>query len=256
VAPARPVSRRHILTGSAGLFIFSPVRRARAVPANEIRIAFIGDSMSDGIWGGIVRATAKENCLKFTFGRYGENGTGLTRQDKFNWAEEAKSIVAEFHPDLVVVSIGLNDIQSIVEANRTRTNYGTPAWSKKYGEMVGTLLQSLSASRAGILWIGNPILRNPAANSAAQERNNIIAEAIGAFGPPARYVKPWQLNGSGEDSFQAFGVGPSGSRVQLRASDGIHFTTIGYDVVAAYLLPIFIDQLQQSKIEVVFPCSK
>src|ERR1700740_558527 len=83
VAPARPVSRRHILTGSAGLFIFSPVRRARAVPANEIRIAFIGDSMSDGIWGGIVRATAKENCLKFTFGRYGENGTGLTWTDMF-----------------------------------------------------------------------------------------------------------------------------------------------------------------------------
>jgi hypothetical protein len=93
-------------------------------------------------------------------GKEGKHQTGLTRQNKFNWAEEAKSIVADFHPDLVVVSLGLNDIQSIVEANRTRTNYGTPAWSKKYGEMVGTLLQSLSAAPAGILWIGNPVHRD------------------------------------------------------------------------------------------------
>ncbi len=122
--------------------------------------------------------------------------------------------------------------------------------------MVTTFLDSLSTVPAGILWIGNPVLRDTAANTAAQERNSIIAEAIGIFGPPARYVKPWQLNATSEDSFQAFGPGISGSRVQLRASDGIHFTTIGYDVVAAYLLPTFIDQLQKHKIEVVFPCPK
>ena len=252
----RLVSRRHVLIGCVVLLTHTPGTRAQAAPANEIRIAFIGDSMSDGYWGGIVRATSKDNCQKYTLGRYGENGTGLTRQDKFNWAEEAKSILADFHPDLVVVSLGLNDVQSIVEANRTRTNFGSPAWSKKYREMVTTFLESLSTVPAGILWIGNPVLRDTAANSAAQERNKIIAEAIGIFGPPARYVKPWQLSESGEDTFQAFGPGISGSRVQLRASDGVHFTALGYDVVAAYLLPIFIDQLQKHNIEVVFPCRK
>jgi uncharacterized protein len=256
VALDRSVSRRRVLIGCVALFTPRLDRHARAAPANEIRIAFIGDSMSDGYWGGVVRATAKENCQKFAFGRYGENGSGLTRQDKFNWVEEAKSVVADFHPDLVVVSLGLNDVQSIVDANRIRTSFGSPAWSKKYREMVTTLLESLSTVPAGILWIGNPILRDSPANSAAQERNNIVAEAIGIFGPPARYVKPWQLYESGEDTFQAYGPDASGSRVQLRASDGVHFTTIGYDVVAAYLLPIFIDQLQKNEFEVVFPCPK
>lgn len=249
------VSRRHILEFAAFLTLTSSACNAAAA-AKEIRIAFLGDSMSDGIWGAVSRATAKEKCQTFNLGRYGENGTGLTRSDKFNWADEAKSIIADFHPDLVVVSLGLNDSQGIVEANRTHTAYGTSAWAKKYAELVVALLKSVSTVPAGVVWIGNPALRDQAANTAMKERNRIVAKAIRTFGSPARYIEPWQLNALGEDTFQAFGPDVSGSRIQLRASDGVHFTLIGYDLVLGYLLPIFIDQLQKNGIEVVYPCPK
>jgi uncharacterized protein len=250
-----PVSRRHLLEFAAVITLASNARAA-AAPAKEIRIAFLGDSMSDGIWGAISRATTKEKCQAFNLGRYGEVGTGLTRPDKFDWASEAKSIMADFHPDLVVVSLGLNDSQGIVEVNRTRTAYETAAWVKKYAEQVAALLKCVSTAPAGVLWVGNPVLRDQTANTAMQKRNKIVAEAVEAFGSPARYVEPWHLTTSGEDTFQAFGPDASGSRIQFRASDGVHFTTIGYDLVSAYLLPIFIDQLQKNGIEVVYPCPK
>jgi uncharacterized protein len=253
------ISRRSVLVSAA--VIAAGILGSGTAKATEkpIKIAFLGDSMSDGIWGGILRLTSKESCLKdrFVLGRYGENGTGLTRVDKFDWPTETKAIFTEFHPDLILVSMGLNDNQGIVERTKAHTEYGTPAWTTKYGNIVTEFLTIASVAPAGVLWIGNPILRDKAAQSAAQERNRLYAEVVAGLGnDKIQYVKPWQLNGAGDDSFQAYGADQNGFRAQLRAPDGIHFTAVGYDLVAAYLMPIILDHLRKSEIDIALPCTK
>jgi hypothetical protein len=255
------VSRRSFLAGCAVIAteVLYPLEAMGAGSEKPVRIAFLGDSMSDGIWSGLVRLTSKEACLKdrFTLGRYGENGTGFTRSDKFDWPTETKVIIEEFHPDLIVVSMGLNDAQSIVERSKARTDYGKPAWSKKYEDIVAEFLASASAAPAGVLWVGNPVLRDKTSQSAAQERNRLYSDAIAGFGnPKVFYVKPWQLNAAGDDSFQAYGPDPNGSRAQIRAADEVHFTSLGYDLVGAYLMPIILDHLRKSEIDIVYPCVK
>src|SRR5438309_59202 len=144
----QPWSRRGFLRRALGVGCigaalgFDGVAPAFAVPSDELRIALFGDSMIDGIWGGLLRAVQKENCAQggIKLGRYGMIGTGLTR--------------------------------------------------------------------------------------------------------------------SGEDAFQSYGPDASGSRIQIRASDGIHFTTAGYDMVTAYLLPKIIAHLKANKLEIAYPCQK
>ena len=57
--------------------------------APVIHIAFVGDSMADGLWGAMFRRLGKDKCLadKVKLLRKAKNGTGLTRLDQFNWVD-------------------------------------------------------------------------------------------------------------------------------------------------------------------------
>jgi uncharacterized protein len=226
----------------------------------EIRIAFAGDSMADGMWGGLVRATSNDACLKghFTLGRFGENGTGLTRADKFNWGEETKKIVSTFAPDLLITSFGLNDRQGVVEPDKvTRVELGGAEWPKRYSAHISSVLAEGSVGKAGLLWVGLPVLRDKVSQTDAQEKNRLYLENVQSFNSPkVRFVEPWRLAPEGEDTFKPFGAGLSGETVALRSTDGIHFTSAGYDLVAAYLLPRIVAHLEAQGVAVPHPCPK
>jgi hypothetical protein len=260
-----PWSRREFLRRAFGIGCigaalgFDGIAPAFAAPSEEVRIALLGDSMIDGIWGGLLRAVQKENCAQggIKLGRYGMIGTGLTRADKYDWTEEAKKILANFQPELVLVSLGLNDRQAIVSSTKERTEYNTPEWTARYREAATTFIRTAGAAPAGLLWVGLPSMRDPVAQSDAQEKNRIFSDAVQAVHDPRiEYIEPWRLTGSGEEAFQAYGPDASGSRIQVRASDGVHFTTAGYDMVAAYLLPKIIAHLKANKVEIAYPCRK
>ena len=226
----------------------------------EIRIAFAGDSLADGMWGGLVRATSSDACLKghFTLGRFGENGTGLSRADKFNWADETKRIIANFNPDLVIVSFGLNDRQGVVEPDHTtRVELGAPEWPKRYSNHVMSVLAEASVGRAGLLWVGLPVLRDKVSQTDAQEKNRLYFENVQNFNSPkVRFVEPWRLAPEGDDVFKPYGPGPSGDTVALRSTDGIHFTSAGYDLVAAYLMPRILAHLDGQQVMTPRPCPR
>ncbi len=252
-------------TVALGAALLAPARSMAQGPAQqtgngEIRIAFAGDSMADGIWGGLVRATSNDTCLKghFTLGRFGENGTGLTRADKFNWAEETKKIIASFSPALVIVSFGLNDRQGVVEPDRvTRVELGGAEWPRRYSSHITSVLAEASVGKAGLLWVGLPVLRDKVSQTDAQEKNRLYLENVQNFNSPkVRFVEPWRLAPEGDDVFKPFGPGPSGETVALRSTDGIHFTSAGYDSVAAYLLPRIIAHLEGQQVTTPHPCPK
>jgi hypothetical protein len=114
----------------------------------------------------------------------------------------------------------------------------SPDYSARYKERVTAVLKSAVASKAGLLWIGLPAMRDAAPDKDAREKNRMFAEAIAEFGDRSQqYVPPWRLNEVGEDKFASYGPDQTGKMIQIRATDGIHFTTPGELVVAAYLLP-------------------
>jgi hypothetical protein len=233
----------------AALIGVSDLGAARGAPAeseSKIRIAFVGDSISDGYWEGITVAVGRDACLKdqLEIGRFAKNSTGLTRPDRFDWVNELRRVAESFKPKLFVMSLGLNDAQSVVEHGQI-TMDNSPAYDEKYKERVTAVLKHAAGAKAGLLWVGLPAMRTPALDKDAREKNRLFEEAITAFGAPdIRYVEPWKL-GAGTDTFAGYGPDPNGRMVQIRASDGQHFTVAGEMATAAYLLPRILAALAQ-----------
>ena len=69
-------------------------------------------------------------------------------------------------------------------------------------------------------------------------KNRMFAEAVADHGSPkVKYIEPCRLKQEGADAFASYGPDRNGRTVQIRASDGEHFTVAGEDLVAAYLYP-------------------
>lgn len=224
----------------AVLVVLGIARTAYTQSDARKKIAFVGDSMSDGLWGGTSQILSRSACLKanLELGRYAKNSTGLTRPDRFDWAAEVKKIGDSFKPQLFVMSLGLNDRQSVAEKGQVILDT-SPLYPARYKERVTAVLKNVVASNAGLLWVGLPAIRAAAPDKDARSKNSFFAEAIKEFGvPEIQYVAPWKLNPSAEvDVFSSYGPDQNGKMIQLRASDGEHFTPSGEFMVAAYMLP-------------------
>ena len=239
------ITRRSLLALMAGA---AAPASAFAAGQEPMRIAFVGDSMADGVWGGIQRRISKDACLRqlLRTGRYGEIGTGLARADKFNWPAKVKTIMGEFRPHLFIVSFGLNDRNPVVEVGgKKRIDLTNPEWGAAYKEQVAAFLQAAASAQAGVMWLGIPVLRDDVSNKDALEKNAIFKATVNQMQDKRLvYVEPWKLAAAGEDAFQPYYTDASGSRVQLRATDGIHFTGAGYDLISNYVSPRMIDHLE------------
>jgi uncharacterized protein len=224
---------------------------------SKVRIAFVGDSMADGLWGGVSRLAPRDNCLKGNaeLGRFAKNSTGLTRPDRFNWADEVKRIGESFKPTLFVMILGLNDRQSVVLGGRV-TLETSPDYPARYKERITAVLKNVAASKALLLWVGLPAMRDAAPDKDAREKNKMFAEAIAEFGDRSlQYVPPWRLTETGEDKFASYGPDSTGKMIQIRASDGEHFTPAGELLVAAYLLPKMVASLVGAGVKLGDACA-
>jgi hypothetical protein len=255
-APAG-VSRRGAV-GGALVALACLAAAARAAPlAARTKIACVGDSMADGLWGGLARLAQREACLsnRIEFCRYGRNGTGLARGDLLDWTRELASILAQDRPTLLLVSLGLNDHQQIVAPPHGRVAYGAREWTDAYRARIESFLTVGAQTEAGLVWLGNPVMRDPVMQSRTAQLNALVAEAIaGMASAKAVYLAPWRLAAEGDESYRQYGAAASGARTQLRAADGVHFTPAGYDLVADHVTPSLLARLQAAKIDIAYPC--
>jgi hypothetical protein len=229
--------------------ISTPCRAAAAAGAeasSKIKIAFAGDSIVDNYWSGIERIIDANPCLKNTveLGRFARNGTGLTRGDRVYWPREIRRIDDVFKPTLSVVSIGLNDRQFIVDDHGARTAWGAPDWTDKYRHELDEFLKAAVATKAVVLMVGMPAMREAIDNADIDGKNAMFAEAIAALADPnLHYVEPWRLHAAGTETFASYGPDKSGRLVQIRSPDGQHFTSAGEDLAASYLFPKIVEAL-------------
>jgi hypothetical protein len=220
-------------------------------PGTKPRIAFAGDSIVDNYWSGVSRLFEANSCLRGAaeFGRYARNGTGLTRGDRVYWPREVKRIGESFAPTLFVLSIGLNDRQFIVDRSGARIDWGAPNWQEKYRHEIVEFFKGAIAKNAIVLVVGLPAMRAEMDNADAGEKNAMFVDAINELASPRlQYVEPWRLKPTSPDVFASYGPDRNGKLVQIRTSDGQHFTVAGEDLVAAYLSPKIIAALRDAGI--------
>jgi hypothetical protein len=221
----------------------------------KIRIAFVGDSSADGLWGGVQRVVTRDACLKdqLEILRLGKNGTGLTRPDKMDWVAEVARIAEKDRPALYVISLGLNDRQSVVLGGQV-TALDSPEYGNRYRERAAAMIKSATASGAGVIWVSLAAMREAPANADALAKNRLFAAAAEGTGAP--YVDRRKFDLVGGETFTSYGPDKSGSMIQIRQADGVHFTPAGEDMAAAELLPKILVNLRERKIPGAAACAK
>jgi hypothetical protein len=242
-------------------FAAAAIAAPAAASAEEpppLRIAFVGDSMADGLWGAMFRRLGKDKCLadKVKLIRRAENGTGLTRLDKYDWVDKVGAIAADPGADLFVGSFGVNDRQSIVDVDKKRTEFGGPDYDGRYEGVVEDVLRTALSHGSSFVLMGLPVMLDPDANADAAVKNKLFAEAVAHVASPrAVFVPPWTSQPP-PDVYKPFLPNARQTVVQVRAPDGVHFTTAGYDMVMETFYPAIIDSLKQRGRDVAAECEQ
>lgn len=222
--------------------------------ADPAKIAFVGDSMADGLWGAFFRMTGTAKCGEdhIVLYRDARNGTGLARQDKFDWDAEIDTVLAEQAPDVVVASIGLNDAQNVISPEGDKVRWGSDKWLDAYTANVASFFERASAGGTKVLVLGIPNLRET-----ADEQNattfNAVYEATAKDAKGVEYVEPWRTTNE-DGTYASYVADAEGKTIQVRAPDGKHFTTVGYDILARHLAPELYAALLEKDVSIEGSC--
>ncbi len=234
VAPSMPASTLST-TPVAATPLAAPLTQPLTTPPAVI--AIMGDSLADGFWGGLFRVARKNKSISLL--QLGKNGTGLGHPAKYDWVKGVSEIIAQQHPDIAVITMGINDRVSLIldesqnPSEKRLVMFGSPKWRVEYAKRLDDLLAPLEAQHIPTYWIALPVMRDETANNDAKVLNGLFVEATARH--QVTYLPLWDITNSGE-AYQAFGPDRDGHIKQLRQDDGVHYTMAGFDALALHLL--------------------
>lgn len=197
-------------------------------PSNKLRVAVIGDSLSQGLGPAIERWMNPSVVRVLSLGR---PSTGLSREDYFNWQAGMRQIVEEFRPDLVFVLLGSNDGQAQISRDGTAIPVGSVRWLEGYRERAANLLGEATRAGTHVVWVGIPIVRERQRWDFYRRVNDIYRDTASAD-PFGIYVDAWTPFEGRDGGYTAFVRNDRGDLVEVRAPDGVHFTQTGYSFLA------------------------
>lgn len=212
----------------------SPPADTLRIPSrsNKLRVAVIGDSLSQGLGPGIERWMNAAQVRVLSLGR---QSTGLSREDYFNWQAGMRQIVQGFRPDLVFVMLGSNDAQAQISRDGAAIPVGSVDWVLGYRERAARLLREATTAGTRVVWVGIPIVHDRQRWDFYRRVNDIYRDTARAD-PLSTYVDAWTAFASKDGGYTAFVRNERGDLVEARASDGVHFTPAGYGLLGKFAL--------------------
>ncbi|MBF0130501.1 MAG: DUF459 domain-containing protein, partial [Alphaproteobacteria bacterium] len=206
---------------------------AKPPPPKPFTLVVIGDSLADGLWGGLFRVLQRDTTLIVL--RRARNGTGLSRPDRFDWFKALDRILEEDTPDGVLIAFGLNDRQDMLDEPRRRILLRSEEWTRVYSGRVAALIRHLTGKGIAVYWAGLPVMRDEAVSDDMRHLNEIYRKTAEENG--ARFFPLWDVSANAEGRFESYFKDDEGMTHRYRADDGIHFTSVGYDRLIKTLLP-------------------
>ncbi len=237
----RPRLRRRLLLrvmswAMLGLLPLGPaIRGALADPAPHTLVVF-GDSQAQGV------AVALRRLLRSHDGWHMQDrtrpGTSIGQPAGYDWPAALQGYASGPHAAVAVIMIGGNDRLPIHLADGSTLPFRSEAWRAEYGRRVKAMLHSLQGAGIAVLWLGNPVCREPRYSADMRYLNGIVQDtlAAGTERPAPRYVSLWSVVADQAGGYVAYAPGSDGATERMRLDDGIHFTPAGYDLVAARVM--------------------
>lgn len=189
----------------------------------------LGDSLADGAWIGLERQFKSDETVRIT--KKSRVNTGIVRSDRYNWNTAIEDHAKTGGFQIAVLMFGANDLQTIRLKGR-RHHFQTDGWREHYIDRIDRMLASLTERNIAVYWIGLPIVKKKSWRGHYAYINDIFRERAEKFG--VKFIDVWGAFADGNGGYTAYGVDVGGRETKLRAQDGVHFTTPGYEKLAKF----------------------
>jgi hypothetical protein len=208
----------------------APAAKPAFSPQHPLKVWIAGDSLSITPGESFLNKAPGTQVMDVK-GLDGRISTGLARPDVFNWFQRVKDGVAQLDPDVVILTFGANDDQSLFGGAHPIGPLGSDAWKAEYASRVGGMMDTVVNAGHKVIWIGIPIVENTGRNGRYQMLNSIYAAEAAKRPGNAFFVDTYPLFQDGAGNYNKY-LTVNGQQVEMRAPDGIHFTRAGGDRIA------------------------
>lgn len=186
------------------------------------RIAIYGDSLATGLFFGMQELLGHDKLYQVT--RRSKGGTGLVRDDQYDWVNQVAGFVRHDMPEIVVVSLGGNDRQDFSFATHRVERFSEDWWIEYIRRAEQVMLALKNSTARKIYWLGIPVVRSEKMTRDYARLNVLFRELAQVH--DITYVDIWEAFRGPDRKFSPFEV-ISGSKRRVRNQDGIHFTKFG-----------------------------
>jgi hypothetical protein len=211
------------------------LKKVEALPKDQRSpVLMIGDSMMRLLGNALEKELGKIPDVKAS--SFTSLGSGLARLDAFDWMAKSIALMDEKKPSTVVVSLGANDHQALVDLTGKKILVDTPAWNQEYGRRMGQIMGLLIQGGAKrIILLTLPDMKDPVHQRYAQTVNAILVEQA-ATHPAVTIFDTAPILARKPGKFVSYVMGADGSVITVRDPDGVHLSTDGAKRLAQALV--------------------
>lgn len=210
---------------------FSLSGRASPAPVGQCTVLEIGDSLGNDLGWGLARQLGPASGLDLV--QVDKSASGLANSSFYDWPAQLAVDLGQYHPQLVLVSLGGNDEQGL-EVDGSAVQFPSPAWQTAYVARVRQLVSEATAAGAYVLWVGLPVMQQGSYSAGIEILNSLYQRAL-APTPTASFISTWSVFANPQGAFQPEAV-VDGTPALLRQSDGVHYSEAGEAVIATYAI--------------------
>ena len=199
---------------------------SRPEPPRTVTIVVVGDSLAEGLWGGLYRRFARERGVRIVNAARASTGFNADSYD-----DEVDRLLARGRIDLLIVQAGANDRQRALALDGRRSAaFGSPRWFDFYAQRLTYFLARAQRRNVPILWIGLPVMRDERFDQGMRLISRLQRDYAEAHG--ALFLDIAHFTADAEGAFVETLPMPGRGMRRFRHEDGVHFWEFGYDRVA------------------------
>jgi hypothetical protein len=215
---------------------------AAGPPPAKVTIAVLGDSLGDGMWGGLYRLMVRDK--RYAFHRGAKNSVGFAAHDLTDMIDGA---LAAGPVDAVVMMIGANDRRSFFVGTQSKALFRSKAWQELYAGRVAAFMDKLQQHKLPTVWILLPVMRADDASADARLINDIVTNAAKTR-PYVKLLPTWQMTADENGAYASHFKDLKGTTRLMRANDGVHFTDPAYELIGDSVLKLLRENVPPFKI--------
>jgi len=204
--------------------------------SRPLTLLSVGDSIGEDLGFGLGDVFSTDPDVRVV--QKALEDTGLARSDYYNWPTALEVDLRQYHPKIVVVMMGANDMQSFSIGNGRYLSFSMTAvpWWQAYAARVALVMEEATSAGAHVMWVGLPPMgAGSAVPVGFPQKLNGVFYAEARSHPGVAYFPASRVLADKHGGFVLY-MSINGSIEQIRSTDGVHLLPAGYDMLAQALV--------------------